>query len=195
MVTITRIRFEHHDAPAVGIGHSTPRISWSFEGDSENWMQASYELQIRRRNGQVENHTINSQSSILVPWFGEPLSSSERAEVRVRATPEVGAVTDWSSPAIVEAGLLEKDDWKCQLIEPTIFDPPDRPIVFSSVFSVPQRPVSARLYITAHGIYSASLNKKAVGDHVLSPGWTSYPHRLPYQTFNVLDQIQLGENS
>ncbi len=52
----------------------------------------------------------------------------------------------------------------------------------------------ARLYATAHGVYVATLNGRRVGDHVLAPGWTSYHHRLRYQTYDVTDLIREGDN-
>src|SRR5690606_28320039 len=54
---------------------------------------------------------------------------------------------------------------------------------------------SATALITAHGIYEASINGKRVGDHYLSPGWTSYNKRLQYQAFDVTDLIATGNNA
>jgi alpha-L-rhamnosidase len=34
-----------------------------------------------------------------------------------------------------------------------------------------------------------------VGDQVMAPGWTSYRHRLRYQTFDVTDLLQEGRNA
>jgi alpha-L-rhamnosidase len=53
----------------------------------------------------------------------------------------------------------------------------------------------ARLYITALGVYEAQLNGMLVGDHVMAPGWTSYRHRLRYQTFDVTDLLREGRNA
>jgi hypothetical protein len=53
----------------------------------------------------------------------------------------------------------------------------------------------ARLYGTAHGVYEAELNGSVVGDAVLSPGWTSYHHRLRYQTYDVTDVLVEGSNA
>src|SRR6185503_364691 len=53
----------------------------------------------------------------------------------------------------------------------------------------------ARLYVTALGVYEAQLNGVVVGDHVLAPGWTSYTHRLRYQTFDVTESLHAGRNA
>lgn len=198
MVKLTRVRFEHHEENAIGIGESTPRISWSFEGNEKDWSQVSYELEIRRSNGEIVNTSIESSNSLLVPWAGEPLVSAERAEVRVRVKDNSGHTTDWSERAIIEAGLLKPDDWQCSLIEPAhphVAGPPHQPVVFRREVEVDKPFSSARLYITAHGLYEAEINAKKVGDHVLAPGWTSYSHRLAYQTFDVSDLLVVGSNT
>src|SRR5689334_1241891 len=53
---------------------------------------------------------------------------------------------------------------------------------------------SARLRITAHGIYQAFLNGERIGDHELTPGFTSYRHRLQVQEFDVTALVRVGEN-
>lgn len=52
----------------------------------------------------------------------------------------------------------------------------------------------ARLYATAHGIYQVEINGKVVGDELLAPGWQSYNHRLHYQTYDVSQYVEDGEN-
>ena len=44
---------------------------------------------------------------------------------------------------------------------------------------------SARLHVTALGLYEARLNGHRVGDAFLTPGWTDYAQRVLYQTYDV----------
>ncbi|MEH0628404.1 family 78 glycoside hydrolase catalytic domain [Streptomyces stelliscabiei] len=53
----------------------------------------------------------------------------------------------------------------------------------------------ARLYVTAHGLYELEINGRRVGDHTLAPGWTSYHHRLRYQTHDVTEHLRAGANA
>lgn len=62
--------------------------------------------------------------------------------------------------------------------------------VFSREFTLEERVKSATLTITAMGTYYANLNGQNVSDYVLAPGWTSYQHRLQYQTYDVTDQLK-----
>jgi alpha-L-rhamnosidase len=41
----------------------------------------------------------------------------------------------------------------------------------------------------------AEKNGQLVSDHVLAPGWTSYNHRLYYQTFDVTNLLSSGSNA
>lgn len=106
--------------------------------------------------------------------------------------------TRWSEPVHVELAVRPAD-WTASLIEPTKeIDPstPKTPILFRHEFDMKQAPIrQARLYITAHGVYVAEINGQNVGTHVLAPGWTSYGHRLTYQTFDVSNILKPGPNA
>ena len=52
----------------------------------------------------------------------------------------------------------------------------------------------ARLYITACGLYEAKLNGHRVGEFILAPGITDYRKRVQYQTYDVTQLLQGGEN-
>ncbi|RDL31187.1 Six-hairpin glycosidase [Venustampulla echinocandica] len=219
-ISISSVSIEHHRPDeTLGIGESTPRISWRFAGDAKNWIQHSYEIEISRlilpATGEKELRQeqqifkSKSQNSVLVPWPSpNGLKSRERASVRVRATGGDGddaaklIETEWSdSSVVVEAGLLERKDWKAHIIAAKATSLTSsgsrRPILFRKPFKVSDSKVvlSARLYITSYGVYEARINGVRVGDHVLAPGWTSYNHRLCYQTFDVTDLMRVGENA
>lgn len=65
--------------------------------------------------------------------------------------------------------------------------------VFVKVFSA-GRVKKATLDITGKGVYYAELNQKRVGDFVMAPGYTEYAVRHQYQTYDITDLIQNGEN-
>ena len=53
---------------------------------------------------------------------------------------------------------------------------------------------TARLRITALGLYEARLNGQRVGDGFLTPGWTDYGQRVLYQAYDVTGLLRDGEN-
>jgi alpha-L-rhamnosidase len=107
--------------------------------------------------------------------------------------------TDWSNPATVEAALLEHGDWTARLTTSTVIpskSEPIRPILFRKVFTTPEHQAkisSARLHITAHGVYEAFINGQRIGDEEMAPGWTSYKHRLVYRMFDVAQSLLAGK--
>lgn len=54
---------------------------------------------------------------------------------------------------------------------------------------------SARLYVTARGIYEVYLNGKRVGNDFYNPGLTQYNITHFYQTYDVTDLVSSGQNA
>jgi alpha-L-rhamnosidase len=195
-LSIARVSFEHH-REALGIDETAPRISWRFNGSISDWQQTSYDLEITRDSNSPKTFTVDSSESLYAPWPDTPLGEAESATVRVRAHGS-SSETPWSDWVHVETGLQD-DTWAdidpittlCQ--QPT--DGPKRPIYFRKDFDVPADLVSARLYITALGLYEASIDGSRVGDRLLAPGWQSYNHRHVYDTYDVTAMLAPGERS
>ncbi|KAF5018740.1 hypothetical protein F66182_9275 [Fusarium sp. NRRL 66182] len=198
-LTISQVSFEHYRS-ALGIAETKPRFSWRFDGDAQNWEQSSYEVEITRRLKKEPNSfSFNSSQSLYLPWPDTPLDEAEAASVRVRAHGHPNQPsTPWSDWVSVETGLFSKSWEDIQPIASTIkinSSEPKRPVYFRREFSVPSEAASARLYITALGIYEAEINGKRVGDHVLAPGWQSYHFRHVYDTYDVTNLLTPGENT
>lgn len=187
-------RVEHRE-PAIGIGSPTPRLSWVTTAPS-GCSVAGYEMQVEQ-GGVITTTAVTSDQSVLVPWPGTPLRSRERAEVRVRALPAEGPPSPWSPPTVVEAGLLDPLDWVGMGAQPPWEDgalDDRRPPILRRSFAVRGAVERARLYVTAHGVYEMELNGRRVGEDVLNPGWTVYPERLRYQTYDITELLAPGEN-
>jgi len=135
---------------------------------------------------------------VLIDWPFAPLASRERANVRVRVWGSDGSESDWSTPLTIETGLLAPDDWRARFVTPDWDEDPLQvhPAPFlRRTFTLRAGIDSARLYITALGLYEAQINGQVVGDHVLAPGWTVYDARLRYQTFDVTALLHEGSNA
>jgi alpha-L-rhamnosidase len=120
-------------------------------------------------------------------------------------------VSEWSRPALFEVELDPLDGWQASWISagrarksvspPAQAGPPD-PVAMAlkpapylrRAFTVSQPVVSARLYVTALGLYEARLNGQRIGDAFLTPGWTDYGQRILYQTYDVTSLLSHGEN-
>ena len=47
----------------------------------------------------------------------------------------------------------------------------------------------ATAHITAMGVYELRINGTRVGDALMTPGWTSYFHRVQYQTYDITELV------
>jgi len=191
-LTVLPVTVEHHREP-LGIGESRPRLSWVTATELPDWRQSAYELEV----GDWSSGRVDSAKSVLVPWGAPPLTSRDRRTVRVRVWGAGSAEPSaWSEDVVVEAGLFEPADWTAQLVQPVLPESREEAVTLLRREFVLDRPVTrARLYATAQGVYEAELNGAVVGDQVLAPGWTSYTHRLRYQTHDVTDQLTEGVNA
>ncbi|WP_375387042.1 family 78 glycoside hydrolase catalytic domain [uncultured Amnibacterium sp.] len=187
--TPTRLRTEHLQDP-IGIDEPAPRLSWVLPAGASR--QDAYEIETRRRGGVATTGLVRSAESVLVHPPIPPAASRERVGWRVRVyTPEGRSA--WSAWASWECGLLHASDWTARWIEPAEEDPVapgSRPTHwFRTVLPASRGPASARLRITAHGIYEAWIDGRRVGDAELTPGYTQYDRRLQVQTFDVTDLL------
>jgi alpha-L-rhamnosidase len=198
-LTISDLRVEQL-RESLGIGVARPRLTWLVQTSTPDWRQTAYEIVAETAEGRARGGTarIESNESALVAWPFAPLRSREHVRVRVRVWGSDGEPSDWSAPLIVEAGLLEPADWSARFVTPDWDEDTSQtqpcPLLRRE-FEVRAGVAAARLYVTAFGVYEVEINGAVVGDHVLAPGWTSYSHRLRYQTFDASAFLREGPNS
>ncbi|WP_291050450.1 alpha-L-rhamnosidase [Herbiconiux sp.] len=188
----TGLQVEHR-SDGLGIGAAEPRLSWVVDGRGDD-RQLGGEVEITRGG---KTTCTPTDSTTLVPWPGRPLTSRESATVRVRSLLDSGWAA-WSDPLPVEAGLLERGDWSTDFVSPSLSAPAGaaRPaFLLRASFTTTGRVRRARAYATAHGVFDLEVNGEGAGaDALLSPGWSSYAHRLRYRTIDLTAQLRTGEN-
>jgi alpha-L-rhamnosidase len=195
---VNRLQIEHLTHP-FGIGVERPRLSWTVETAAQDWRQRAYEIEASAEDQPTRlSGRVDSSQSVLAPWPFDPLASRQRLDVRVRVWGQDGEMTDWSEPVRIETGLLQVSDWSAAFISPDWEEdaaaPQPAPFLRKE-FNVRAGVKSARLYASALGVFELEMNGKVVGDHILDPGWTSYHHRLRYQTFDVSGLLREGRNA
>lgn len=163
-----------------------PRLSFVSDGSENHVIEASID-DAAPITAEVRGHRF-------VAWPFEPLRSGSRVTWRVRR-----AVADaaWSQPAVFEAGLLDAD-WTAEWISPVEAADAgygERPAhVLAGTFALPEGVVSARLYATALGLYTATLNGLRLGSDELAPGSTSYDRTLYAQAHDVTALLEAGQH-
>jgi alpha-L-rhamnosidase len=198
---VSTVVLEHHEPGRIGIGEPRPRISWRVDDAGPGYRQVAARLELTRTTGPGRTtatvHEHAGAEQVLVDWPGEPLSSREQAGVRVKIF-DGSTWGEWSAPARVEAGLLQPGDWVARFVGPAWHEPvgPLRPPGRVRHEFHLDRPVrQARLYLSAHGLAEVEINGVRVGSEELTPGWTSYRHRLRYATFDATELLVEGDNA
>lgn len=203
----------------MGIDETMPRFSWRSADGRRGARQTGYRVMVGSKAGEADvwdSGKVESDQSVHVVYGGKPEVGSQKPEGTGGAAPlkargryfwavktwdQAGAESPWSEGAFFEMGLLSTRAWKAQWISvPQAFDkevcPPAKYLRRSFVVRRPLK--TARLYITAKGIYVPYLNGRRVGavesGDIFTPGWSDYRKRIRYQTYDVTGLVGSGRN-
>lgn len=198
MARVSDLRVEHL-SDALGIETRRPRLSWRLEsapGEHGPAEQLAYEVEVVRDDAVTSRTRVASGDQHLVPWPERELNSRERVRVRVRTEMSDGARSPWSSPLAIEVGL-GRDDWHEDFVSPSVQAPATGPRPahwMRAPFTVPVTAMRIRAYVAVHGVYELELNGSRTDDAELAPGWSSFGHRLRYQTYDLDELALVGNN-
>jgi alpha-L-rhamnosidase len=198
---VTTLTTEYLSNP-LGLDTAHPRLAWRLEASERGARQTAYQVLVASDPARLADDSgdlwdsgrVESAASIHREYAGLPLRSSQRCHWKVRVWDQHGQPTDWSAPAWWEMGLLDPADWQAAWITPDAPDQAACPLL-RGAFEVQGEVVAARAYVTALGLYELELNGQRVGDWLFTPGWTSYNHRVQYQTYDITSLVQPGRNA
>lgn len=185
------LKTEHMKNPA-GIDIRKPYLSWTCRDGRK---QTAYEIEAKE-NGAIVWKSGKVYTDQMHTFFGNPVISRQKISWKIRLWDENDRPGDWSSPAVFEMGLLEKEDFQAKWINPELECDPavHKPASYLKTTFEAEKAGRARLYVTAHGLYEVWLNKERVGNFVLAPGTSSYDKSLAYQTYDVTELLKEGTN-
>lgn len=188
----TRLRTEFLENP-VGIDIVDPRFYWNCEGGQK---QTAYQI-VATTNGDViwDSGKVKSSRMTHIRYEGTPLSSRQKVEWNVTLWDEHDVAGEVVS-AFFEMGLLNKADWKATWITGNYKVNPEKryPIdCFRKKIQV-DKIASARIFMTACGLYEGCINGEKIGTTILAPGHTDYRKRIQYQVVDVTNMLIPGEN-
>ena len=207
------LRCEHRERP-LGIDASEPRFSWRLRSGRRGARPVAFLVRVEALEAPGDSRLVWDSG-----WVEQDASevacaaalvSGTRYRWTVAVRDEQGAAATASS--WFETGLLHRDEFRGQWItrDPRAvppsagMDPPSDddiptsmrhtapPALFRTEVRVHQEVVSARLHVTARGVYTAWVNGVRAGDDELCPGWTDYHDRIQYQTYDVTDSLSGG---
>jgi len=188
----------------IGIDTTSIRFGWKINSNVKQTMQKSYEIRVAHTENDVisgknliwNTGQVDSDQSAHVVYRGPRLMAKQRYFWQVKVTDKNKNTSAWSAVQFFETGMLNPSNWAAVWIESaTTTDGKVCPApIFARQFELTKTIKSARLYITSHGLYEATINGKRVGDQYFTPGWTSYHKRLQYQTYDITSLLKTGNN-
>lgn len=196
-----------------------PRFGWQLAAATRGVMQLAYELRVATSPHPHEDPDpvwssgrVESDMSVGVVYAGPKPSSRTRYYWTVRVWTDAGAPSAWAEAAWWETGL-QPTEWQAAWIEPeqrpaqpepaaddtsvpgTVYDRLNPAQHIRRTFTVRDGLTRARLYASAHGIYTVEINGDTVGNQELAPEPTAYQDILMYQAFDVTDVVAVGANA
>jgi alpha-L-rhamnosidase len=189
----------------LGLGETKPILSWRANGAagsfSKAWrivVAASSEALASERDLTWDSGWVAQERVNQAAYAGPALGSRQRCWWKVALQDGDGAVSPWSQPAFFELGLLQRSEWTGKWIGSSVVGGPrtTSPAPYlRTEFAAKSGIASARLYVTALGLYECRINGARVGEDVFTPGWTEYRKRVQYQVYEVTDLLRPGANA
>lgn len=184
------LKVEYLDSP-IGIDIKSPIITWICDGGKK---QSAFQV-IVKENDKVLHDTGKVSSSLMSYKIPLEFSSRQRIEYTITLWDEEDKSGE-SSTSNFEIGLTKSSDFKANWISGNYHVRKSKryPVdCFKKCFNVGDIK-SARLYITACGLYECKINNVRIGEFVMAPGHTDYTKRIQLQTYDVTSLLKEGEN-
>ena len=190
----------------LGVHDPKPQLSWRLSTDSRRGaIQTAYRITVAsRRSGPADlwdSGRVESDRTNGIVYGGKKLTSQQRAWWRVEVWDEVWSKTKssrTSTASFWEMGLLKTQDWGCDWIGTALAGGPESTIpspYLRTLFNVGKKVATARLYVTALGLYEFQINGQRIGNDEFTPGWTDYAKRVQYQAYDITSQLRDGANA
>lgn len=189
-VRIIEMRTNGLDSPIGTDPDAKHSFSWILASDKAGTLQKAYRIVVSTQGKTVwDSGKMQSDNSVAVV-YGGALSPETEYVWTLQVWDNHGKVSKKVSSQW-QTGI-QADAWKAQWISssdtalPTYFRKPE---------TLSGKVKKATAYITSHGLYEAFINGKKVGNHLLTPGWTTYNKMLQYQAYDVTALLQSGKNT
>jgi alpha-L-rhamnosidase len=199
--TVTGLVCEYLENP-IGIEVQKPRLSWKINATENNMLQTAYEIKVTEQPGKGKtvwnSGKVASGQSVNVDYNGPALQPMQRVYWQVRVWDTNDKASAWSEAAFWEMGILDEAQWTSNWITMENEKKPEdsKPSHFlRKDFNTSKKVKSARVYVSALGVYELYINGKKVGNDLFTPGWTAYSKRIQYQTYDVGSMLQDKANT
>ncbi|MBQ9910279.1 MAG: family 78 glycoside hydrolase catalytic domain [Lachnospiraceae bacterium] len=193
MLLIERTKIEYEQDP-MGISRD-PRFTWILKSSRQNVRQERFHVQISEDEAfctlVLDEERVSGESANV--RFGLELKDFTVYYFRVCCTDDSKESSGWSEVNTFTTSFYRNARFTARFI--TVETEEDRNDSKGTYLRKEIRitkPVrSAFAAVTAKGLYSFHIDGAKIGRDELSPGWTSYHHRLLYQTYDVTKELEV----
>jgi alpha-L-rhamnosidase len=203
----------------LGVQSQQPALSWTLDAREKNargLRQTAYRVLVSSSRKLLsddqadvwDSAKTSSSQFVQVRYGGKALHSHTAYFWKVRVWDENGKPSVWSDSSTWTMGLLQPADWQARWIAAQP-DPQSRVSHSSKAGGIPVSPLPlfrhefrlnaaalrAIVYISGLGQYELRINGHTPSTDVLNPGWTNYHKTVLYNTYDVTNLLQPGENA
>ena len=211
-VTIVKPNVEQQTRPQA-LATAQPRFSWQYESTQNDIVQQSYRIIVssteenaRKGIGDLwDSQTVKSSQMLYVPYEGTALKSRDHAYWKVMATVTSNGRRKTKAESDIqsfEISLLNQQDWQAQWIghdfDDDVLTGHTRLAAryLRKEFNLHDGIKEARLYVSGMGVYSAYLNGEEIApEELLKPTLSWYSKRVYFNTYDVTELLQQGDNA
>ena len=188
---IRNLRTNHLTNP-LGFAMEKPVLTWTAEDSTGKKQQAArvqLSLSDTFEDCLYDSGMLGDASSLgFVPEL--------ELRPRTRYFWRVEVVADDGDRAVSEPAWFETgkrgEKWEAGWIQAPWLK--DEHSILGKTLTLSEKPVSARIYAIGLGVYELCVNGKKAGDEILAPFYNDYNLWLQYQTYDVTDLLEAGEN-
>ncbi len=186
---ITQIRVNGIREP---LGFALPHVSVSWKVTESKSVRPIRE-KLTVAGDPAFSQVLYEKEAAQLSCAGEavPLSLQPRTRYYLRVEAEGDGGDRAAAASFFETGKME-EPWAAKWIG-TAQEDTFHPLFFRD-FSVDEKIVSARLYVTGLGLYEAYLNGEKAGSDLLSPFCNDYHAYVQAQAYDVLSLLKEGKN-
>ena len=184
----------------LGVDVAQPRLSWQLSSDEQGQRQTAWQVLVAStrealaadRGDLWDSGRVNDDRTLVLPYGGSALVSSQQVFWKVRAWDRDGSPSAWSEPATWTMGLLSPDLWQAKWLTTA---EREENLLLRREFTVKPDLRRAVVHVTGLGQYEVFFNGVKAGADVLSPGWTDYDETVLYDTRDVTALMRTGANA
>lgn len=168
----------------IGLDCRSPRFTWEYGGDENDFKASRYEVKIGLRPDKME------------PYHDKmPLQPHTRYYWNVKVWDGEGRECAVSETASFETAKFSSTDWSASWISDKKDKEYEPSPMFRSSFNLDGEIARARLYVASAGYHEFFINGERVGESYLDPGYTHFDKRILYVTHDVTPLLREGDNA